>query len=267
MVKFYLFFVCTKRFQNCAKFRFLKFRSELSWGRNGPISRLPSSVQTAWTLSGAVFCSCPADWRYRHAGLMAISAVGEGCHKFMEEILQQVVDAVLPFLVDPVSITFMAYQCKIVSKMNLSSCKWHLFEVIWWTFLSNILAMAGKLFGTFWPVFFSLKHFGHLSSHSCKLAITVFIIVYFQTFWLKWLNTFGHLKNISVYDRKKNPDSDHGWQTLVKARLLSKQEVMRESFLQAKDVGQYLPFPPPSLDISDVQCLFCCRSRRFINNL
>jgi len=61
---------------------------------------------------------------------MAISAVGEGCHKFMEEILQQVVDAVLPFLVDPVSITFMAYQCKIVSKMNLSSCKWHLIEVI-----------------------------------------------------------------------------------------------------------------------------------------
>nr|CAB3256613.1 importin-5 [Phallusia mammillata] len=40
------------------------------------------------------------DWRYRHAGLMALSAVGEGCHKFMEEILQQVVDAVLPFLHD-----------------------------------------------------------------------------------------------------------------------------------------------------------------------
>ncbi|XP_076804847.1 importin-5-like [Clavelina lepadiformis] len=40
------------------------------------------------------------DWRYRHAGLMAISAVGEGCHKYMEEILEQIVNAVLPFLGD-----------------------------------------------------------------------------------------------------------------------------------------------------------------------
>ena len=44
-----------------------------------------------------------ADWRYRHAGLMAISAVGEGCHKYMEEVLTQIVDAILPYLADPVS--------------------------------------------------------------------------------------------------------------------------------------------------------------------
>lgn len=40
------------------------------------------------------------DWRYRHAGLMAISAVGEGCHKQMLNILPTLVDSILPFLTD-----------------------------------------------------------------------------------------------------------------------------------------------------------------------
>ncbi|XP_033637766.1 importin-5-like isoform X2 [Asterias rubens] len=40
------------------------------------------------------------DWRYRHAALMAISAVGEGCHKQMENMLGQIVESVLPFLGD-----------------------------------------------------------------------------------------------------------------------------------------------------------------------
>ena len=44
------------------------------------------------------------DWRYRHAGLMAISAVGEGCHKVMEEVLGQIVEAILPFFQDAVSV-------------------------------------------------------------------------------------------------------------------------------------------------------------------
>ncbi|KAK2573809.1 Importin-5 [Acropora cervicornis] len=41
------------------------------------------------------------DWRYRHAGLMAISAVGEGCYKQMEALLPDIVNTVLPFLTDP----------------------------------------------------------------------------------------------------------------------------------------------------------------------
>jgi hypothetical protein len=41
-----------------------------------------------------------ADWRYRHAGLMAISAVGEGCHKQMLNMLQSLLDSILPFLTD-----------------------------------------------------------------------------------------------------------------------------------------------------------------------
>ncbi|KXJ29691.1 importin-5 [Exaiptasia diaphana] len=40
------------------------------------------------------------DWRYRHAGLMAISAVGEGCQKQMEILLADVTNVVLPFLND-----------------------------------------------------------------------------------------------------------------------------------------------------------------------
>ncbi|XP_033100992.1 importin-5-like [Anneissia japonica] len=41
------------------------------------------------------------NWKYRHAGLMAISAVGEGCHTQMEAVLNTIVDSVLPFLGDP----------------------------------------------------------------------------------------------------------------------------------------------------------------------
>ncbi|KAK7467770.1 hypothetical protein BaRGS_00037007 [Batillaria attramentaria] len=43
------------------------------------------------------------DWRYRHAALMAVSACGEGCHSHMELMLQNIVDAILPFLSDSVS--------------------------------------------------------------------------------------------------------------------------------------------------------------------
>ncbi|KAK6963036.1 Importin-5 [Biomphalaria glabrata] len=42
-----------------------------------------------------------ADWQYRYAGLMAVSACGEGCHTHMEQMLNNIVDAVLPFAVDP----------------------------------------------------------------------------------------------------------------------------------------------------------------------
>lgn len=44
-----------------------------------------------------------ADWKYRHAGLMALSAIGEGCHQQMEGILNEIVNLVLLFLQDPVS--------------------------------------------------------------------------------------------------------------------------------------------------------------------
>lgn len=45
-----------------------------------------------------------ADWRYRHAGLMAISATGEGCHKEMSVILDDLVNGILVFLKDSVLI-------------------------------------------------------------------------------------------------------------------------------------------------------------------
>ena len=43
-----------------------------------------------------------ADWKYRHGALMAISACGEGCHKQMEGMLTNIVEAILPFLSDSV---------------------------------------------------------------------------------------------------------------------------------------------------------------------
>jgi hypothetical protein len=39
----------------------------------------------------------------RHAALMAISAVGEGCHKQMQTVLNDILDGILSFLHDPVS--------------------------------------------------------------------------------------------------------------------------------------------------------------------
>ncbi|GFR78745.1 importin-5 [Elysia marginata] len=40
------------------------------------------------------------DWKYRYAGLMAVSACGEGCHVHMEQMLNNIVDAVQPFTTD-----------------------------------------------------------------------------------------------------------------------------------------------------------------------
>lgn len=50
---------------------------------------------------------------YRHAALMAISAVGEGCQKHMEDMLPFIVDAVLHFINDPVSynLNVMKHPC------------------------------------------------------------------------------------------------------------------------------------------------------------
>ncbi|XP_053719016.1 importin-5 [Synchiropus splendidus] len=41
------------------------------------------------------------DWKYRHAGLMALPAIGEGCHQQMETILNEIVSLVLIFCSDP----------------------------------------------------------------------------------------------------------------------------------------------------------------------
>ena len=47
------------------------------------------------------------DWKCRHGALMAISAAGEGCHKQMESYLPQIMDAVMNFINDPVSPSFI----------------------------------------------------------------------------------------------------------------------------------------------------------------
>ncbi|KAI1730971.1 HEAT-like repeat domain-containing protein [Ditylenchus destructor] len=42
------------------------------------------------------------DWKYRHAGIMALSTIGEGCKRQMESIIQDVIsDLVLPSITDP----------------------------------------------------------------------------------------------------------------------------------------------------------------------
>ncbi len=58
-------------------------------------------------------CLSLADWKYRHAGLMALSAIGEGCHQQMEAILQEIVSFVLLFCSDPVRDTASDFNTKI----------------------------------------------------------------------------------------------------------------------------------------------------------
>uniref|UniRef100_A0A8C4QHS1 Karyopherin (importin) beta 3 n=1 Tax=Eptatretus burgeri TaxID=7764 RepID=A0A8C4QHS1_EPTBU len=41
-----------------------------------------------------------SEWKCRHAALMALSAIGEGCHKQMESMLPEIVAFVLPYLRD-----------------------------------------------------------------------------------------------------------------------------------------------------------------------
>lgn len=48
-----------------------------------------------------------SDWKRRHAALMAVSSAGEGCHKQMEQMLDQVVSAVLNYLTDPVCCNYI----------------------------------------------------------------------------------------------------------------------------------------------------------------
>jgi len=51
------------------------------------------------------------EWSKRYAGLMAVSAVGEGCSKAMEPLLPQIIDPILGFLKDPVSTCFLLSLC------------------------------------------------------------------------------------------------------------------------------------------------------------
>lgn len=58
----------------------------------------------SFIIYSGLFSDCTDGYFHcRHAALMALSAVGEGCHKQMEAMLPQIMDGVLSFLQDPVS--------------------------------------------------------------------------------------------------------------------------------------------------------------------
>jgi importin-5 len=45
---------------------------------------------------------CAENWKYRHAGLCALSTIGEGCKRKMEPLIQDIANQmVLPKIVDP----------------------------------------------------------------------------------------------------------------------------------------------------------------------
>ena len=45
-------------------------------------------------------CQAENPWNYKHAGLMAIATIGEGCHDQMVPMLSEIVNGILPFLDD-----------------------------------------------------------------------------------------------------------------------------------------------------------------------
>jgi hypothetical protein len=60
----------------------------------------------AKTIIPAAFAYLPrliasSDWRQRHASLMALSSIAEGCEKYMKSELPRVLDMILPCLNDP----------------------------------------------------------------------------------------------------------------------------------------------------------------------
>jgi len=82
-------------------------------------------------------------------------------------------------------------------------------------------------------VIFLSRHFGHWDiSVICltvvfKLAVAVFINLFFQIFWPKWFNFFGHFKKISVYDRKKQLRRIHScWSQSIRLKRRTTVSVM-----------------------------------------
>lgn len=45
-----------------------------------------------------------ANWRERYASLIALSAIGEGCKKQLDDKLENMITSILPYLADQVSI-------------------------------------------------------------------------------------------------------------------------------------------------------------------
>ena len=61
------------------------------------------------------------DWKWRHAALMAISATGEGCHKQMVAYLDQIMNGVMNYINDPVSLNpaFFSRTFSFLSRVSL----------------------------------------------------------------------------------------------------------------------------------------------------
>ncbi|ORY50953.1 ARM repeat-containing protein [Rhizoclosmatium globosum] len=67
-------------------------------------------LSTAFTLIPKLLGS--AEWQSRHAGLLAVSVMGEGCRDVMIDSLKNVVDLVIPYLRDPhPRVRFAACNC------------------------------------------------------------------------------------------------------------------------------------------------------------
>jgi importin-5 len=61
----------------------------------GPKAIIPPSFTFLPTMLSS------SDWRERHASLMAISSIAEGCEKYMKAELSRILDMILPHLQDP----------------------------------------------------------------------------------------------------------------------------------------------------------------------
>lgn len=64
-------------------------------------NRLGGSVLLAPTFQWLPRMITSSAWRDRHAALMAISAISEGCHDLMKNELEKILDLIIPMLADP----------------------------------------------------------------------------------------------------------------------------------------------------------------------
>ena len=73
-----------------------------------------SYVNTTHYRSPVLLLMLLDDWRQRHAALKAISVLGEGCVKQITAMLEELLDMILPFCQDKVTLVFIKLLLTIV---------------------------------------------------------------------------------------------------------------------------------------------------------
>jgi len=102
---------------------------------------------------------------------------------------------------------------------------------------------------------FFLKHFGHLFHSLLKLCTTVFFTLYFQTFWLKWLNFFRPFQiRFDPWPQKKQRGTKRCAAILVYAEVLRhKLSAVHEASASTMTCGCWYSFRDKRTGLIELQ--------------